>query len=410
MFKFIEFKIAARYLRAKKQNKFVSIIAGFSIIGIIIGVAALIVVMSVMNGFHKELVSKMLGFNSAITIQSFDQSISNYQEITKKIKDNQEIKSYAPVVESQIMINYKNNNFGIISRGIDFDDLMQKNIDNINAKKQDFAGPALIIGEALAFNLGVNIGDQVNIISPKGMTTILGNVPRIQTFKIIGTFSSGMSQYDANIIFMPLEYAQKFFQLIDKVTAIEIDLIHPEHSVALITKIYEALEGEMRVIDWQTSNFSLLHALKVEQSVMFLILTLIIIVAAFNIISSLIMLVRDKYQDIAILRTMGATQSSILRIFLICGLTIGSFGTFVGFIIGTSFALNIEKIRKFLENFTGASLFDPLVYYLAELPSDLHISDIIKIVSISILVSLLATIPSAYRAAKLDPIRGLRDE
>jgi lipoprotein-releasing system permease protein len=413
MFSKVEWMIAFRYLKAKKRTGFISVIAGFSLLGVSLGVAALIIVMSVMNGFHKELTSKMVGFNGGIMVYGIGDGINKFDEVAKKIKTISGVSQAIPLVEGQVMATNKKWAGGAVVKGIKKDDLKKKTLisDNIVSGSLDqFNEYNIILGSELAADLNLHVGDEVTLISPQGMATVMGMMPRLKVYNVVGIFTSGMYQYDKTTIFMPFSAAQVYFRHYNQASSIEIDLENPSSSLIVTDKIYGIFKSKYRVVDWQMSNMHFLNALKTERSVMFIILTLIILIAAFNIISSLIMLVKDKTKDIAILRTIGATKGMILRIFILCGAAIGLIGTLSGFILGISFALNIEKIRRVLESFTGNTLFDPVIYYLSELPVDVHASDIVKVVVMAISLSFIATILPAYQAAKLDPVKGLRNE
>lgn len=415
MFSKLEFLIAFRYLRAKRQEGFISIIAGFSFVGIIIGVATLIIVMSVMNGFRYELVNRILGINSHLTIYSRAEGIKDYKSIIEDLKNNPEIKYVNPIVESQVMISAKGRANGGLVKGIKIEDLKYKklirnniiygNIDNLKDKN------AIIIGISLANNLNLDINDKVKILSPESNNTIIGSIPRIKTYNIVGIFESGMHEYDSTTIFMPLLSAQKHFRFKDSASAIEIFSHDANNMINLKRKLNTKLINSYPnnyLMDWQQSNASFIEALKVERTVMFLILTLIIIVAAFNIISSLIMLVNDKKRNIACLRTMGMYKTNLLKIFLICGSIVGFFGTIIGVIIGVLFSSNINNIKLWLESVSNTTLFNPTIYFLSQLPSKIFMSDVIIITIMSLILSFLATIYPALKASKANPAEILR--
>ncbi|MDA7705412.1 lipoprotein-releasing ABC transporter permease subunit [Rickettsiales bacterium] len=412
----LELLIAFRYLRSKRKEGFISVITLFSFIGIIIGVATLIIVMSVMNGFHHELVGRILGINSHITIQSYQKdSIKNYSQIIDNIKQLPNIKSANPMVESQVMFNSKFGSSGGLARGIKRDDLEKKELikNNLIAGKfySNFDKDKIIMGSNLAQNLNLTVGDKVKIISATTNKTILGNIPRIKTYEISGIFQTGLYEYDLTMIFMPFKAAQIHFKHKDSASHIEIF----GNDLKLISNIkydiYKILKNDitsLNINDWQDANRSFIDALKIERTVMFLILTLIILVAAFNIISSLIMLVNDKKKNIACLRVMGMTRSNIVKIFLIAGGMIGFFGTILGLIIGVLFSKNINAIKEAIDNMTQSTLFDPAIYFLSHLPSKVFISDVILIVLMSIFISFFATIYPALKASKTNPAEILK--
>lgn len=408
----IEYFIAWRYLKAKKKESFISVVAMFSLIGTALGVAALIAVMAVMAGVREEWTQKLIGSVGDINIYPRSTyEIDNYLSLIEKIKKNPKITEATPIVEKQVLISADDRNFGVQIRGIKADDLQNKTIvsSNIVAGSIDLMHEnGIVIGASLANNLHVYIGDEVKIISPQTSNTFIGNIPRLKTCKIIAVYDTGMPDFDGVVIFSPLELAQTFFRFNGKVNLIEISTSSPSEAEVIRKNLEKRLGGDFRIIDWKQRNAAFMGALETEKIAMFVILTLIMLVAAFNIISSLIMLVKDKTPDIAILRTMGATKKSIVKIFLICGASIGITGTIIGVILGVSFASNIENIRLFLQNITGTKLFDPVVYFLAYLPAKIYTSDVITITFISLSLSLLATIYPAYRAAKLNPITALK--
>jgi lipoprotein-releasing system permease protein len=414
MFSTVERMIAFRYLRSKRREGFISVIAGFSFIGIALGVATLIVVMAVMNGFRAEITGKILGLNGHVNVSSYQGRIKNFDEFSKNIMNIDGVESATPVIDGQVMVTTNYATTGAMVKGIRLSDIMQKPLihNSVNGGSlTDFQGKNnIMLGSRLAARIGAAVGDKVTIISPKGRATALGTMPRLKNYTVVATFEAGMYEFDNNMIFMPLEAAQMFFKHPSSVSSIEIMTADPHTSYLLGERINAALEGLYMVQDWQSMNASLFNALKVERTVMFLILTLIVFIAAFNIISSLIMLVNDKSNDIAILRTMGATRGMVMRIFFLCGSSIGVVGTLLGFILGIGFALNIDTIKKGMESLIGTQLFDPVVYFLSELPADVQADDVIWSVAMGLTFSFLATIYPAWKAAKQDPAEALRYE
>jgi len=424
MFSRLEFLIAIRYLKSKRKEGFISIIAIYSFIGIMIGVATLIIVMSVMNGFRYELIERILGINSHLTVYSKEHKIANYQEIVDKIKKIDGVTYANPIVEAQAMISSKNKNSGGLIRGISVDDLKKKKLitENITAGDLNKINQknSVIIGSILAQNLGLKINDPIKIISGETNETIIGTIPRIKTYLVAGIFDSGMYEYDSTTIFMNFEMAQIHFRYANSASAIEIFTKNSHdfsnnfednfENVKLL--IYKSLidNDGLYFNDWQQANSSFIEALKVESTVMFFILTLIILVAVFNIISSMIMLVNDKNKNIALLRTLGMSKNAILRIFLICGSMIGFLGTIFGLIIGIIFSANINNIKLFLESATDTTLFNPAIYFLSTLPSRILIGDVILITSMSFTLSFLATLYPAFKASKAKPAEILRYE
>lgn len=422
MFSRLEFLIAIRYLKSKRKEGFISIIAIFSFIGIMIGVATLIIVMSVMNGFRYELIERILGINSHLTVYSKEHKIANYQEIVDKIKKIDGVTYANPIIEAQAMISSKNKNSGGLIRGISVDDLKNKKLitENITAGDLNKINQknSVIIGSILAQNLGLKINDPIKIISGETNETIIGTIPRIKTYMVAGIFDSGMYEYDSTTIFMNFEMAQIHFRYANSASAIEI-FTKNSHDFSnnfednfenVKLEIYKSFidNDGLYFNDWQQANSSFIEALKVESTVMFFILTLIILVAVFNIISSMIMLVNDKNKNIALLRTLGMSKNAILRIFLICGSMIGFLGTIFGLIIGIIFSANINNIKLFLESATDTTLFNPAIYFLSTLPSRILIGDVILITSMSFTLSFLATLYPAYKASKSKPAEILR--
>ena len=408
------FKIAFRYFKAKKNEKFVSIISAFSLLGVMIGVAALIVVMSIMNGFHIEFTKNIIGLNGDIIINSVESNINNYKDIKARLLKQDYIKHITFIACGQALALGKSNNSGAVVRGIDLKDLRLKNeiLKNTNFGNFDnFHGKNLIaLGGELAANLGVTVGDKIRLISPNSISTAFGSVPRSKEFKIIAIFNSGMYDYDSATILMPLEAAQNFLSLGNNINLIEVNSFNPDKALLYSHELQTLLGPTMRVTSWQTLNSHFLSALAVERTAMFTILSLIIIVAAFNIISSLFMLVKDKTSDIAILKTMGASTKQIMLIFIYNGMFIGLLGTMLGMVLGVTFAYNIQTIKNYLERITGTKLFEAAIYFLYSLPSEVRIKDIVLITSLSIVLCFFATIYPSYKASKLNPVDALRYE
>jgi lipoprotein-releasing system permease protein len=416
MFGPFERAVAFRYLRARKGERFVSLIAWFSLIGIALGVATLIIVMSVMNGFRQELLGRILGLNGHLGVYAVEGNLTNYDEVAGRIRGLPGILSATPIVEGQVLITSEQGGAsGGLARGIKPEDLQARRIiaDNIRVGRlEDVQGDdAIMIGTRLAQRLRVTVGDNITLVSPQGRTTVFGTVPRLKAYRIAALFEVGMHEYDSSFVFLPMQAAQMFFQTGDAATQVEVFVEDPTQVRAANRAIRQALGNTpVRILDWQDANSSFFAAVQVERNVMFLILTLIILVAAFNIVSSLIMLVKDKGRDIAVLRTMGATSGSILRIFLICGASIGVLGTLIGFVLGLVFCLNIESIRQALQALTGTQLFSPEVYFLSRLPAVVDPNEVVQVVAMGLGLSLLATIYPSWRAARLDPVEALRNE
>lgn len=416
MFDAFERAIAFRYLRARKGERFVSVIAIFSLVGIALGVATLIIVMSVMNGFRQELLGRILGLNGHLGVYAQERVIRDYDAMAGRIRGVAGVVSATPIVEGQALLTSESGGAsGGLARGVKPEDLRARGLvaRNIVAGSLDrFEGEdAIVIGARLAQRLGLTVGDKITLVSPQGRTTVFGTVPRVRAYTVVALFQVGMHEYDNGFVFLPMAAAQLFFQTGDGATQVEVFVQDPTAVRAVTRAIRTALSGTpVRIVDWQDANSSFFAAVQVERNVMFLILTLIILVAAFNIVSSLIMLVKDKGRDIAILRTMGATRGAILRIFLLCGASVGVLGTLIGFAIGIVFCANIESIRQFIQSLSGTELFSPEVYFLSKLPAVVDPKEVAQVVAMGLGLSLLATIYPSWRAAKTDPVEALRNE
>lgn len=406
--------VAFRYFKAKKNEKFVSIISGFSLLGVTIGVAALIIVMSVMNGFHNDLIKNIIGLNGDISISSKHVIISNHQDITNRLLKESYITHVIPSIIGQSLAISPKISSGVLLKGINASDLNYKGqiVDNIlSGTFADFYGTNVIaIGVELARTLHVKVGEKLKLISPNTISTAFGSMPRSKEFLIVATFTSGMYDYDLATILMPLPAAQKFLSLDEAINLIEVNTNDPTKADEFSVKINKLLGSSFKITTWQESNLQFLNALNVERTVMFTILSLIIVVAAFNILSSLFMLVKDKTTDIAILKTIGSSTKQIMLIFICNGMLIGVIGTILGVILGTSFAYNIENIRQCLENITGVKLFEAVNYFLYTLPSDVQIRDVLFVAFLSIFLCFISTIYPAYKASKLNPVDALRYE
>lgn len=409
-----EWMLSGRYLRARRKEGFISVIAGFSFLGIMLGVATLIIVMAVMNGFRTELLSKILGLNGHLLVQPLESPLTDWKDVADRVSQVQGIRLAAPVVDGQALASSPYNAAGVFVRGIRANDL--NNLTSIaqNIKQGTLEGfddgQGVAIGRRLADQLSLHAGDSVTLVAPRGAVTPMGTTPRIKPYKIAAVFEIGMSEYDSTFVFMPLAEAQAYFNRANDVTAIEVYTNNPDKIDGFRKSVTEAAGRPVFLVDWRQRNSTFFNALQVERNVMFLILTLIVLVAALNIVSGLIMLVKDKGSDIAILRTMGASQGSIMRIFLITGAAIGVVGTLTGFVVGLVICLNIESIREFLSWLTSTELFSPELYFLSKLPAEIDVRETSAVVIMALTLSFLATLYPSWRAARLDPVDALRYE
>lgn len=409
-----EWMLSLRYLRARRKEGFISVIAGFSFLGIMLGVATLIIVMAVMNGFRKELLDKILGLNGHILVQPLESPLTDWNDVAERIAKLSGIRLAAPVVEGQALASSPFNAAGVLVRGIRAGDLNKLTSIAKNLKQGTLEGfddaQGVAIGRRLADQLSIHAGDSVTLVAPRGAVTPMGTTPRIKPYKVAAVFEIGMSEYDAAFVFMPLPEAQAYFNRAADVTSIEVYTDDPDKVDVFRKSVTEAAGRPIFLVDWRQRNATFFNALQVERNVMFLILTLIVLVAALNIISGLIMLVKDKGSDIAILRTMGAPQGSIMRVFLITGASIGVVGSITGFVVGTVICLNIESIRRFLSWLTNTELFSPELYFLSKLPADMAVGETAAVVIMALTLSFLATLYPSWRAARLDPVEALRYE
>jgi lipoprotein-releasing system permease protein len=406
--------LSLRYLRARRREGFISVIAGFSFLGILLGVATLIIVMAVMNGFRQELLSKILGLNGHVLIQPLEAPLTDWQAVAGRVTTIPGITLAAPIVDGQALASSPFNASGVLVRGILVHDLakLPSIANNVRRGTLDGfdQGQALVIGKRLADQLSVNVGDNLTLVAPRGAVTPMGTTPRIKTYKVAAVFEIGMTEYDAAFVFMPLAEAQAYFNRANDVTGIEVYTTNPDRIDEFRRLVNEAAQRPIFLVDWRQRNATFFNALQVERNVMFLILTLIVLVAALNIVSGLIMLVNDKATAIAILRTMGASKGAIMRVFLITGASIGVVGTLTGFVVGTLVCLNVESIRQFLSWLTNTELFSPELYFLSRLPAEMDFGETSAVVIMALGLSLLATLYPSWRAARLDPVEALRYE
>jgi lipoprotein-releasing system permease protein len=408
-----EWQLAGRYLRSRRREGFVSVNAVFSFLGIMLGVATLIIVMSVMNGFRKELLEKIVGVNGHIFATWIDRPLDDYDSVAERLRKIPGIKLAIPLVEGQALASSQTGNNGVLVRGVREADIKEipfigGNIRFGTLDGFDDAPPGVAIGRRLANALGLQVGDMMTLVSPQGAATPFGTAPRIKAYPVKAIFEIGMTEFDGTFVYMPLAESQAYFNRDGDVNVIEIFVDDPDRTQSVRDAIEADAPRPLVLSDWRQRNRSFFNALEVERNVMFIILTLIVLVAALNIVSGLIMLVKDKTEDIAIMRTMGATRGTVLRVFLMTGAAIGFFGTVGGLILGIVFANNIKSIMAALNWLTGANLWDPTVRFLSDIPSVVDWSEVVSVVVMALTLSLLATLYPAWKAARLDPVQALR--
>jgi lipoprotein-releasing system permease protein len=412
-FSAFEWLLSGRYLRARRKEGFISVIAGFSFLGIMLGVATLIIVMAVMNGFRKELVDKIVGLNGHLLVQPLESPLTDWEDVAERISQVPGIRLAVPVVDGPALASSASNASGVLIRGIRSEDLnkLASITSNIQQGSLDAfeQGQGVAIGRRLAEQLSLRAGDNITLVAPGGAVTTKAVAPRIKPYKVAAVFSLDMSEYDSVMVFLPLAEAQGYFNRADDVSAIEVFIKgSPDRVDEFRRLVADAAGRPIFLVDWRRRTSAFFAALQVERNVMFLILTLIVLVAALNIVSGLIMLVKDKGSDIAILRTVGASRGSIMRVFLIAGAAIGVVGTLSGLLVGMLVCLNIESIRQFLSWITNTELFPPKLYFLSKLPAEIDFGETAAVVAMALTLSFLATLYPSWRAARLDPVDVLR--
>ncbi len=415
MFAGFEWDIAFRYLRARRKEGFISVIAGFSLVGIALGVATLIIVMAVMTGFRETLVEQIIGVNPHVNVVSQQEKFDNFDPLAEAIRQVDGIERVAPSIEGQVLASSASGHSGVIVRGMRRDDFSKLKLvtapeESVGSLENFRRDKGIAIGEGVARKLNLRLGDGLTLISPDGDLTPFGVTPRSKSYPVTYIFKLGLSQYDSAYVYMPLEEAQLYFNKKGVVDSLDVTVAEPNDVEQYTQPIRQAANSSVGVYTWKDFQGSLIGALDVERNVMFLILTLIILVAALNIISGLVMLVKDKARDVAIMRTMGMSRGAILRIFFICGSSIGVVGSIIGAVLGVLFCLNIGAIQGVVESICGCQVFPQDVYGLSGLPSKLEFSDVLLTLGIALTLSFLATLYPAWKAANLDPVEALRYE
>jgi lipoprotein-releasing system permease protein len=410
-----EWLIAGRFLRARRREGFISLNALLSFLGVLIGVAVLIVVMAVMNGFRQELLTKILGVNGHIIVQPVGSELTDYDAVAGRISKVPGVRLAAPLVEGQALASSAFNAGGVMVRGMHEADIKNSGLVGKSVQEGTLEGfesgpPGVMIGRRLAEQLGLRVGDILTLVSPRGAVTPMGTTPRIKGYPVKAIFEVGMSEYDAVFVYLPLAEAQAYFNRDGNVSAIEVFVDDPDDTDAMRGPVSEAAQRQVLLVDWRQRNTTFFSALEVERNVMFLILTLVILVAALNIVSTLIMMVKEKGQAIAILRTIGATRGAVMRMFVLVGASIGFFGTLFGVLLGLLICHYVEEIRQAIAWLTSTELFSPELYFLSRLPAIVDWSETASVIVMALVLSLIATIYPAWRASRLDPVEALRYE
>jgi lipoprotein-releasing system permease protein len=407
-----EWTIAKRYMLPGRGEAFIALVAGISLVAVMLGVAALVIVMSVMNGFRGELIDKIVGLNGHAIIQGYGEQIDNWQDVLKEARATPGVTRATPLIEQDLFATFDGRAAGVIVRGNTADDIARLKPlvkqGDLSTLRPDVNNVA--IGSGLAQNLGIGIGDTITLINPQGRATPFGTVPREVAYTVTAIFEVGIYDYDKAYVVMPIPNAQTLLLTGDTIGLIEVKTTNPDTVQQTLKTLADKLQGQAVVIDWKQMNASLFDALQIERVAMFFILSIIVLVAVFNILSSLIMLVRSKTRDIAILRTMGATRKSLLKVFVTVGFTIGAIGTAAGLILGAVVLIFRLPLVHLIERLTGENLWDPSVRFLTDLPARTDPGEVIGIVVMALVLSFLATLYPASKAASTDPVQVLRYE
>ncbi len=415
MYRPLELFIGLRYTGAKRRNRFVSFISLISIAGIGLGVMALITVLSVMNGFERELRERILGMVAHATVQGVASPLEEWSGLRQELLEHPRVLGAAPYISGEVMMTRGGAVSGTMIRGIlpEQEATVSRVLEHVRDEAADRLEPGtyrIILGSALARMLGVREGDRVTVVTPEARATVAGIVPRVRRFEVAGTFHIGMYEYDRGLALMHLEDAATIMRMEEGVTGLRLEFDELMAAPWLARELALTMDGNYQVRDWTREHANFFRAVQTEKTVMFVILTLIITVAAFNIVSTLVMVVNEKRADIAILRTLGATPGSVMRIFVIQGAIIGIFGTLLGTVAGVALALNVETIVPGIESLFGTQFLPEDVYYISDLPSDLQVRDVVRISGVALVLSLLATLYPAWRAARTEPAEALRYE
>ncbi len=415
MFQPFSFFIGLRYTKAKRRNNFISFISLVSMLGITLGVMALITVLSVMNGFEKEVRARILGMVSHITIMEYDEPLHNWQKLAQQVRQNKHVLGVAPYSEGQVMLVNSEKVTGAMIRGVLPEE--EPKVDKIaksmivgKLKSLHSGEYGIVLGSELASYLRATIGQKITVVTSQANITPVGMIPRFKQFVVVGIYEIGMYEYDRSMAVIHLDDASKLFRQKGGVTGVRVKLDNMFNAFRVKKELEKTIDLRYWVVDWTKKHANYFRAVKTEKTVMFIILLLIVAVAAFNIVSTLVMMVTDKLADIAILRTLGASPGQIMQVFLVQGILIGLIGTFIGAVLGVILSLNIETIVPAIEHLFNTQFLPADLYYISEVPSDMHISDVIKIVTVSISISILATLYPAYRASRVQPAEALRYE